>query len=169
VPLVGLFHAGSRHTWVATGFGGWGMSTGVMAGRLLADAITGRKAPWSDLYDPRRVLSAVREAPSFLKHQARVARHFVGDRLSPASDTSFDAIAPGDGAIVRVGGHHCAVHRDDDGVLHTLSARCTHLGCLVAFNRAERAWECPCHGSRFDPDGRVLQGPATKPLEQRDI
>ncbi|PIM73585.1 FAD-dependent oxidoreductase [Streptomyces sp. JV178] len=169
VPLVGLFHAGSRHTWVATGFGGWGMSTGVMAGRLLADGITGRKAPWSDLYDPRRVLSAVREAPSFLKHQARVARHFVGDRLSPASDTSFDAIAPGDGAIVRVGGHHCAVHRDDDGVLHTLSARCTHLGCLVAFNRAERAWECPCHGSRFDPDGRVLQGPATKPLEQRDI
>ncbi|WP_159767579.1 FAD-dependent oxidoreductase [Streptomyces sp. HM190] len=169
VPLVGPFHAGSRHTWVATGFGGWGMSSGVMAGRLLADAIDGRKAPWSDLYDPRRVLSTVREAPSFLKHQAQVARHFVGDRLSPAADTSFDAIAPGDGAIVRVGGHHCAVHRDDDGVLHTLSARCTHLGCLVAFNRAERAWECPCHGSRFDPDGRVLQGPATKPLEQRDI
>ncbi|MDG5804701.1 FAD-dependent oxidoreductase [Streptomyces ossamyceticus] len=169
VPLVGPFHPGSRHTWVATGFGGWGMSTGVMAGRLLTDLIDGRQTPWSGLYEPRRVLSAVREAPSFLKHQARVARHFVGDRLSPASDTSFDAIAPGDGAIVRVGGHHCAVHRDDDGVLHTVSARCTHLGCLVAFNRAERAWECPCHGSRFDPDGRVLQGPATKPLEQRDI
>ncbi|MCL6733184.1 FAD-dependent oxidoreductase [Streptomyces neyagawaensis] len=169
VPLVGPFHAGSRHTWVATGFGGWGMSSGVMAGRLLTDLIDGLRTPWADLYDPRRILSAVREAPSFLMHQARVARHFVGDRLSPASDTSFDALAPGDGAIVRVGGHHCAVHRDDDGILHTLSARCTHLGCLVAFNRAERAWECPCHGSRFDPDGRVLQGPATKPLEQRDI
>lgn len=169
VPLVGPFHPGSRHTWVATGFGGWGMSGGIMAGRLLAEQITGHKAPWSDLYDPRRVLSAVREAPSFLKHQAQVARHFVGDRLSPASDTSVDAIAPGDGAIVRAGGHHCAVHRDDSGTLHAVSARCTHLGCLVAFNHTERTWECPCHGSRFDPDGAILQGPATKPLEPRDV
>ncbi|UUU22266.1 FAD-dependent oxidoreductase [Streptomyces sp. DSM 40750] len=169
VPLVGPFHAGSRHTWVATGFGGWGMSGGIMAGQLLAEQITGHKAPWSDLYDPRRVLSAVREAPSFLKHQAQVARHFVGDRLAPAGDTSVEAIAPGDGAVVRVGGHHCAVHRDDDGTVHSVSARCTHLGCLVAFNRAERAWECPCHGSRFAPDGQILQGPATKPLERRKI
>ncbi|UUU33776.1 FAD-dependent oxidoreductase [Streptomyces sp. CA-210063] len=169
VPLVGPFHAGSRHTWVATGFGGWGMSGGIMAGRLLAAQITGHKAPWSDLYDPRRVLSAVREAPSFIKHQAQVARHFVGDRLAPAGESSVDAIAHGDGAVVRVGGHHCAVHRDDDGTLHSVSARCTHLGCLVAFNRTERAWECPCHGSRFDPDGRILHGPATKPLERRDI
>ncbi|WP_338898183.1 FAD-dependent oxidoreductase [Streptomyces sp. TG1A-60] len=169
VPLVGPFHAGSRHTWVATGFGGWGMSGGIMAGRLLADQITGHKAPWSDLYDPRRVLSAVREAPSFLKHQAQVARHFVGDRLAPSSATSVDAIAPGDGAVVRVRGHHCAVHRDEAGSLHAVSARCTHMGCLVGFNRAERTWECPCHGSRFDPDGTIVQGPATKPLKRRDI
>ncbi|WP_200307753.1 FAD-dependent oxidoreductase [Streptomyces adelaidensis] len=169
VPLVGPFHAGSRHTWVATGFGGWGLSGGIMAGRLLAEQITGHKAPWSDLYDPRRVRSAVREAPSFLKHQAQVARHFVGDRLAPAGDTTVDTIAPGDGAVVRVGGHHCAVHRDDDGALHAVSARCTHLGCLVAFNRAERTWECPCHGSRFDPDGHIVQGPATKRLEGREI
>lgn len=169
VPLVGPFHAGSRHTWVATGFGGWGMSGGIMAGRLLAEQITGHKAPWSDLYDPRRVLSAVREAPSFLKHQAQVARHFVGDRLSPSSAASVDAIAPGDGAVVRVGGHHCAVHRDEDGSIHAVSARCTHMGCLVGFNRAERTWECPCHGSRFTPDGEIVQGPATKPLERRKI
>ncbi|MGW0844504.1 FAD-dependent oxidoreductase [Streptomyces sp. NPDC002787] len=169
VPLVGPFHAGSRHSWVATGFGGWGMSGGIMAGRLLAEQITGHKAPWSDLYDPRRVLSAVREAPSFLKHQAQVARHFVGDRLSPPGDTSVESIAPGDGAVVRLYGHHCAVHRDDDGVIHAVSARCTHMGCLVGFNRAERTWECPCHGSRFDPEGNIVQGPATKPLERRDI
>ncbi|KND45614.1 MULTISPECIES: FAD-dependent oxidoreductase [Streptomyces] len=169
VPLVGLFHAGSRHTWVATGFGGWGMSGGIMAGRLLAGLITGHKSAWSDLYDPRRVLSAVREAPAFLKHQAQVARHFVGDRISPPGDASVDAIAPGDGAVVRVGGRHCAVHRDEDGSLHAVSARCTHMGCLVGFNRAERMWECPCHGSRFDVEGRIVQGPATKPLEGRDL
>ncbi|KAA0942214.1 FAD-dependent oxidoreductase [Streptomyces apricus] len=169
VPLVGPFHAGSHHTYVATGFGGWGMSNGIMAGRLLTDLITGRSTPpWAGLYDPRRVRSAVREAPAFLKHQAQVAKHFVGDRLPPTSGT-VDDLAPGDGALVRIDGHRCAAYRDDDGTVHAVSARCTHLGCLVAFNRAERAWECPCHGSRFGTDGAVLQGPATKPLERRAV
>ncbi|MEU9187488.1 FAD-dependent oxidoreductase [Streptomyces sp. NPDC048484] len=168
VPLVGPFHAGSRHTYVATGFGGWGVSGGIMAGRLLSDLITGQSPPWSELYDPRRVRAAVREAPAFLKHQAQVARHFVGDRLPPTSG-SADDLAPGEGALVRIDGHRCAAYRDDDGELHAVSARCTHLGCLVAFNRAERAWECPCHGSRFDPDGQILQGPATRPLERRTV
>ncbi|KUO17246.1 FAD-dependent oxidoreductase [Streptomyces dysideae] len=169
VPLVGPLHAGSRHAYVATGFGGWGLSGGIMAGRLLTELITGGKAPWSDLYDPRRIRTVVGEAPAFLRHQAQVARHFVGDRLATASGGSVPDIAPGDGAVVRVGAHHCAVHRDENGRLHAVSARCTHLGCLVAFNPAERTWECPCHGSRFAPDGHVVQGPATRPLQQREI
>ncbi|GKQ33831.1 FAD-dependent oxidoreductase [Streptomyces sp. A012304] len=169
VPLVGALHPGSRNTYVATGFGGWGMSSGIMAGRLLSERITGRTCPWSDLYDPRRIASVVREGAAFLKHQADVARHFVGDRLPTASGPAVDEIAPGDGAVVRVSGERCAVHRDEAGQLHALSARCTHMGCLVAFNRAERAWECPCHGSRFDVEGRVVQGPAQRPLERRDL
>ncbi len=167
VPLVGPFHPGARHTYVATGFGGWGLSGGIMAGLLLTALITGRDSAWRELYDPRRLKSVVREAPSLLKTQAEVARHFVGDRLKPAA--SVDELAPGDGALVRAGGERLAVHRDEEGDLHAVSARCTHLGCLVAFNRAERAWECPCHGSRFDVDGSVLQGPAVKPLEQHDL
>lgn len=172
VPLVGPLHPAGRHCYVATGFGGWGLSTGIMTGRLLCDLITGRENPWSDLYDPRRVMSVVREGKDFVKHQSDVARHFVGDRLQhlPGPSTgSVDDIAPGDGAIVHVSGKRCAVHRDEDGNVHAVSAKCTHLGCLVAFNRAERTWECPCHGSRFDPDGRVVQGPAVGPLERRDI
>ncbi|MFI9804371.1 FAD-dependent oxidoreductase [Streptomyces sp. NPDC052301] len=167
VPLVGPFHPAARHTYVATGFGGWGLSGGIMAGLLLTALITGRDCAWRELYDPRRLKSVVREAPSLLKTQAEVARHFVGDRLKPAADVAD--LAPGDGAVVRAGGDRLAVHRDTDGALHAVSARCTHLGCLVAFNRAERAWECPCHGSRFAVDGTVLQGPAVRPLEQRDI
>lgn len=169
VPLVGPLHPASRHVYVATGFGGWGLSGGIMAGQLLSTLVTGGKSPWSDLYDPRRVASVVREGTEFLKHQAQVARHFVGDRLPSPSGPAVTDIAPGDGAVVHVNGQRSAVHRDDDGELHAVSARCTHLGCLVAFNRAERAWECPCHGSRFDPQGRVLQGPALRPLEQRDL
>ena len=67
--------------------------------------------------------------------------------------------------MLRLGGEKCAVYRDPDGQLHAVSATCTHLGCIVAFNDAEKAWECPCHGSRFDVDGQVLQGPATWPLK----
>ncbi|GGQ16748.1 FAD-dependent oxidoreductase [Streptomyces mutabilis] len=167
VPLVGPLHPGAKHTYVATGFGGWGLSGGMMAGRLLTAQITGEECPWSGLYDPRRLRTAVREAPSFFKTQAEVARHFVGDRLRPAPPV--DALPPGEGALVRVGGDRLAVYRDEAGALHAVSSRCTHLGCLVSFNAAERAWECPCHGSRFDTDGKVIQGPATKPLERRDI
>ncbi|MBC7270423.1 MAG: FAD-dependent oxidoreductase [Streptomyces sp.] len=169
VPLVGPLHPGSRHVQVATGFGGWGLSGGIMAGRLICDHLTGRESAWSDLYDPRRIASVVREAPAFLKHQASVARHFVGDRLPATTRPSLDDLAPGDGAVLHLGGHRCAVHRDEDGTLRAVSATCTHLGCVVAFNRAEQAWECPCHGSRFAPDGSVVQGPAVRPLEQRDI
>lgn len=169
VPLVGPMPTASRHTYVATGFGGWGLSSGIMAGRLLTYLISGRKCVWSELYDPRRLGTVVREAPAFLKHQANVLRHFVGDRLPSVSGVAVDGIAPGDGAVVLAGGHHVAVHRDEDGTVHAVAARCTHLGCLVAFNRAERTWECPCHGSRFDPDGNVVQGPATRPLERRDL
>jgi Rieske Fe-S protein len=60
------------------------------------------------------------------------------------------------------------VYRDTDGTLHAVSVRCTHQGCLLRFNAAERSWDCPCHGSRFDVDGAVLEGPAVKPLERRD-
>ena len=169
VPLVGPLHAGSRHTYVATGFGGWGLSGGIMAGRLLSDLVSGRTVAWSGLYDPRRLASVVREGGSFLKNQAKVARHFVGDRLTAGTGPALQDIAPGDGAVVRVGGRQCAVHRDESGALQAVSARCTHLGCLVAFNRAEQAWECPCHGSRFAPDGQILQGPAVRPLDKRDI
>ncbi|MFE1437243.1 FAD-dependent oxidoreductase [Streptomyces sp. NPDC058739] len=169
VPLVGPLHPGSRHTYVATGFGGWGLSGGIMAGNLIADLVEGRKPEWAGLYDPRRLGSVVREGVSFLKNQAHVAKHFVGDRLPSVTTPAPEDLAPGDGAVLRVGGHQCAVHRDDSGQLSAVSARCTHLGCLVAFNRAEQAWECPCHGSRFAPDGRILQGPAVRPLEKRDI
>ena len=168
VPFVGPFHPGARHVYVATGFGGWGMSNGVMAGHLIATAIAGDEQPWAGLYDPRR-LHPLREAVPMAKLQAKVARHFVGDRLVSSHVDSVDDIAPGAGAVLRVDGERCAVHRDESGALHAVSARCTHLGCLVRFNDAETAWECPCHGSRFAVDGSVLQGPANRPLERRDV
>jgi glycine/D-amino acid oxidase-like deaminating enzyme/nitrite reductase/ring-hydroxylating ferredoxin subunit len=169
VALVGRLRPGARHTYVATGFGGWGMSGGVMAGKLLGELIDGRTPEWAGLYDPLRVLPVLKEAPALLGQQAEVAQHFVGDRLRTARTETVADIAPGEGAVVRVRGKRCAVYRDEDGTAHAVSARCTHLGCVVAFNPAETTWECPCHGSRFGVDGEVLQGPAVRPLEKRDL
>ncbi|CAM5542926.1 hypothetical protein SGLAM104S_09211 [Streptomyces glaucescens] len=116
VPLVGLLHPRTRHVYVATGFGGWGMTGGIMAGKLLCDLITGRDCPWSDLYDPRRIASVVREGGQFLKNQAKVARHFVGDRVPPLASgprPPVDDLAPGDGTVVQIGGRtwRCIVTR----------------------------------------------------------
>ncbi|MEU2725581.1 FAD-dependent oxidoreductase [Streptomyces smyrnaeus] len=168
VPYIGRFHAATQHVHVAAGFGGWGMSAGVLAGQLLAAQLTGESPPpWARLYDPVRLRP--REAPALLRLQSAVARRFVGDRLRPSHVDSVEEIPPGTGAIVRVQGRRCAVHRTTEGELRAVSPRCTHLGCLVRFNDAESAWECPCHGSRFGTDGSVIQGPATRPLEQRDL
>lgn len=166
VAYIGRFHPAAQHTWVATGFGGWGMASGVLAGQLLAAHITGGELPsWSRLYEPRRL--SPREAPAMLRFQSAVARRFVGDRLRSSYVDSVDEIAPGTGAIVRIEGRRSAVHRTPEGELRAVSPRCTHLGCLVRFNDEEGAWECPCHGSRFGTEGEVIQGPATRPLERR--
>jgi glycine/D-amino acid oxidase-like deaminating enzyme/nitrite reductase/ring-hydroxylating ferredoxin subunit len=167
VPYIGPFHPGARHTWVATGFGGWGMSNGILAGILLSQLISGHTPEWAGLYDPRR-LHPLREAPALMSAQAKVAKHFIGDRLRPSHVDSPDEIPAGTGAVVRLDGQQCAVYRKKSGETVALSARCTHLGCIVAFNDAEQTWDCPCHGSRFAADGAVQQGPATTPLESAD-
>ena len=167
IPYTGPLHLGARHVYVTTGYGGWGMTNGVMAGRLLAGLIDGRPLPWTGVYDPRR-LHPRREAVPLLTAQAKVAAHFLGDRLRAWFGGSVADLPPGGAAVVRDGAEPCAVYRDEAGELHALSATCTHLGCTVRFNDAERAWECPCHGSRFAIDGTVVQGPANRPLRRRD-
>ncbi|XVQ09931.1 FAD-dependent oxidoreductase [Spirillospora sp. CA-255316] len=163
VPYVGRL-ADRLH--VATGFARSGMSHGIMSGRLLAGLITGDEPEWAHLYDPRRARPR-REAGPVLSAGMTNMRRFVEDRVRSRAG-SLDDIPPGSGAVVRHRGRHCAAYRDEDGKPHVVSARCTHLACLVAFNAVERVWECPCHGSRFSVDGSVLQGPATTGLPPVD-
>jgi Rieske Fe-S protein len=146
------------------------MTNGILAGQLLAALIEGKADPeLARLYDPAR-LHPIAETGPAAKAQLKVARHFIGDRIrSPSHADTVNEIKPGGGAVVRIGGQRCAVHRGQDGSLEAVSAVCTHLGCLVAFNDAEQTWDCPCHGSRFALDGTVVNGPATKALEPRDL
>jgi len=163
VPYVGRLAPFSKNILVATGFRKWGYANGSAAALMLTDRIAGRSNPWASTFDSTR-LGPPQAASSFVKENANVGRRFAMDRLKRGT---VSGIAPGGGAIVRDGLGQSAVHRDDEGRLHAVSARCTHLGCIVDWNDAERSWDCPCHGSRFDTDGSVLSGPAVAPLARR--
>ncbi len=167
VSFVGPLHPLASHTWVATGFGGWGMTNGVLAGLLLPELIDGRTPEWGRIYDTRRTHPRL-EASTVARSGARAASHLVGSRLRAtlASVSSAEDLKPGEAGVVTDLDGTWATYVDDDGVVHSVSSTCTHMGCLVSFNDVEREWECPCHGSRFGLDGSVLQGPATTALRR---
>jgi nitrite reductase/ring-hydroxylating ferredoxin subunit len=171
VPFIGPLHPGAKRVWVTTGFNAWGMTSGVLSGLLLRDAIEGRPQPWSSIYDPRR-LHPTLEAKTVVSSGARSVAGLAGNagaRLKAKLEKvlSADDLAPGQAGIVSDSEGEWATYVDEAGHRHAVSPTCTHMGCLVSFNGAEKAWECPCHGSRFDLDGAVLQGPATRPLRRR--
>jgi glycine/D-amino acid oxidase-like deaminating enzyme/nitrite reductase/ring-hydroxylating ferredoxin subunit len=163
LPYIGRLRRRSRHLYVATGFNGWGMTGGTLAGMILSDLILGSANPWAELYDAKRL--KLRAGVSMLvKENAKVARHWVGDRVARTDAPAAEDVAPGEGAIVSMHGERIAAYRDDANTLHTLSPVCTHLACYVSWNRAEKTWDCPCHGSRFTGEGVVIQGPAVRDL-----
>lgn len=166
LPFVGRSHGGDN-VFVATGFGKWGMTNGTLAAAVIADLILGRDNPYAEMFDPTRI--APKNAPlKFSIENAKIAAHLVGDRILHPSRGNLDNLSPGEALVENKPFAPMAAYRDDEGHLHKVSATCTHLGCRVRWNDAERSWDCPCHGSRFDIDGRVLQGPAVKDLERFD-
>jgi glycine/D-amino acid oxidase-like deaminating enzyme/nitrite reductase/ring-hydroxylating ferredoxin subunit len=147
--------------FVVTGDSGMGLTHGTIAGLLLTDLILGRPNPWQELYSPSRVpfWAAGEMAKEDLNMAAQYGEWLTGGDVRSAAD-----IAPGSGAIVRRGFEKLAVYRDADGALHERLAACPHLGCIVQWNPGESTWDCPCHGSRFDAHGRVINGPANRDL-----
>ncbi|MFL5343915.1 MAG: FAD-dependent oxidoreductase [Hyalangium sp.] len=171
-PADGLAYIGrnsaSRHTYVATGFSGTGMTWGTLSGMILSDLILGLQNPYAALYDATRV-KVKAGAKDFLQENAEVAFHFVADRLSRPDGHTLSEVAPGEGKILEVAGRKVAVYREEGGACHAVSPVCTHLGCHVHWNSAERSWDCPCHGARYSPTGKVLNGPAVKDLASRRL
>jgi glycine/D-amino acid oxidase-like deaminating enzyme/nitrite reductase/ring-hydroxylating ferredoxin subunit len=159
LPFVGRASKDSAYLWVATGFCSWGITGGTAAGMVLADAIVGRANPWAELFDATR---APGEAEN--RGQPPLRR---GEPPAPR-EGSWDELRPGEAAVFEHGDHDpVAAHCDAEGKLHLVSAHCTHLGCHVHWNNAERTWDCECHGSTFEPDGSVIHGPAVAPLPPR--
>jgi glycine/D-amino acid oxidase-like deaminating enzyme/nitrite reductase/ring-hydroxylating ferredoxin subunit len=165
LPYVGRIGEGSEHVYVATGYRAWGMSNGTAAAMLLADMIAGRENEWLEMYDSTRATPLARG--KLYKEGLQEATEFVGGRLGGPDDAS--AVAPGEGKVVGRPGDQTAVYRNPEGNVHAVSARCTHLGCIVSWNGAERSWDCPCHGSRFSTSGEVIHGPAVRDLEKKEV
>ena len=143
-----------------------GMTHGTIAGMLLSDLILGRKNPWAELYDPSR--KTLRSFPDFAKENINVAAQYT-DVITPGEVDSIDVIPKGEGSVVRKGLAKVAVYRDEDGTVHSMSAVCVHLGCIVNWNAAEKTWDCPCHGSRYDAMGVVINGPANSDLPPEEL
>lgn len=148
--------------YVATGDSGMGMTHGTIAGMIITDLIVGRANPWTELYDPGRVRTGA--AVEWVKENLNVALQYK-DWFTRGDVTSVDEITPNTGAIVVESGSKIAVYRDERGTVHRRSAVCPHLGCIVAWNPSASTWDCPCHGSRFDKLGGVINGPSPKDLE----
>jgi glycine/D-amino acid oxidase-like deaminating enzyme/nitrite reductase/ring-hydroxylating ferredoxin subunit len=167
LPVIGRYRPGSSRLWVVAGFMKWGFASATFAADILADGIAGRTNPWAGTFGPARL--APRSLPEVAQVAGKVALDFVGDRLRPPQARGAADVPAGEARVLADGLGRKGVYRDEDGTLHGVSVRCTHQGCLLRFNSAERSWDCPCHGSRFDVDGAVLEGPAVRPLERRDV
>ena len=167
VPFVGPVSPGRDRVLVATGFKKWGMSNGSAAGLMLTDRIAGRENPYADFFDTNR-LNPRQSVKDLVKENANVVKRFIGDRLRTETRSVAD-LAPGEAAVLVEGTERVAVYRDETGGVHAVSPVCTHMGCTVTWNTAETTWDCPCHGSRFTCDGAVIQGPAVKDLERKEV
>jgi glycine/D-amino acid oxidase-like deaminating enzyme/nitrite reductase/ring-hydroxylating ferredoxin subunit len=155
---------GDENVYVVTGDSGNGMTRGTIAGMLITDLIAGRENPWAKLYDPSRKTLKPKVVADYIAENANVAAQFR-DYVTPGDEPSGEALKNDEGAIVRDGAKKIAAYRDENGELHKFSAVCPHLKCVVRWDACEKTWDCPCHGSRFDALGHVLNGPAISDLK----
>jgi glycine/D-amino acid oxidase-like deaminating enzyme/nitrite reductase/ring-hydroxylating ferredoxin subunit len=165
LAFIGRNPMDEDNVFIVTGDSGMGMTHGTIAAMLLTDLILGRENRWAELYDPSR--KTVAAGGRFARETANMAGQ-LGAWVTAGDVRSVDEIAPDSGAVIRRGLRKLAVYRDAEGALHERSAVCPHLGCIVQWNAAAKTWDCPCHGSRFDPLGEVINGPAIGGLPRLD-
>lgn len=167
MPFTGR-NPGDRNICIHSGDSGQGITNGVAASLVLAPLITGQHSRFAPLLDPsRKPLTSGASIREFLHGQAGVVKN-MAEYLMPGEIESTDALRPGEGGVLRDGLARIAVYRDEQGIIQRRSAVCTHMGCIVHWNSLEKCWDCPCHGSHFASDGSVLNGPAIKPLANKN-
>lgn len=163
VPYIGVLNSRHPNVYVATGYGKWGMTTGTLAAHLIRDLILGKDNRYAELFTPSR-FKMNPSIKNLAVQNATVAKELVSGKIGTVYMKPDDLRAD-EGCVVKHCGKRAGAYRDKEGKLYLVDTTCTHLGCEVQWNDAERSWDCPCHGSRFDYKGHVLEGPATKDLK----
>jgi len=164
LPYIGQ---SADHQYSATGYAGNGLTFGTVAGLIISDAILARSNPWAELFEPGRK-ALTRGLWDYVKENVDYPYYLIRDRFAGAEAKSLRAVRRGQGKVIERNGVKVAAYRDTAGIVTLRSAICTHMGCTVSWNVAERTWDCPCHGSRFKPTGDVISGPAEAPLPEAD-
>lgn len=161
IPYVGHYTSDTPNLYVATGFGKWGMTNSIASSTILRDLIINGESPWREIYNPSRK-TIISSAKKLIVQGANVATELVSGKLSKKSKEIDLKI--GEAQIVEVDGNRAGAYRDENGKLYLVNTTCTHMGCELNWNPAEKTWDCPCHGSRFNFEGKVIEGPATRDL-----
>ncbi|WP_152379510.1 FAD-dependent oxidoreductase [Paenibacillus brasilensis] len=167
LPYIGQELSDISNIFVATGYRKWGMSTSVAAALLNTNLIIGKESPYQDLFSPSR-FHVDPDVKTFVAQNANVAKHLIAGKLE-MSHKKAEELQHDEGAVVRVNGKRAGAYRDLQGALHLVDTTCTHMGCEVEWNEAERTWDCPCHGSRYSYQGEVIEGPAQKSLGKVEL
>jgi len=168
IPYIGHLPGHPEHVYVATGYGGNGITYSQVAALVLKSMLLNQEGPYTSLFNPNRI-KPVAGFKSFISHNADVVKQFVGKWLSVDKMQELADLAPGDGKVVTFNDQKIALYKEANGSLHAINPACTHMKCSVAWNLAERTWDCPCHGARYSIDGTVLNGPAVKNLESIEV
>ena len=158
IPYIGRFAASTPHWYVATGFGKWGMTSSMAAAQLLSDLICDGKSTYATIFDPSR-FAITESARAVAAEMAHAVRGLAKGAFHIPRKT-LDALPMGHGGVIEFEGQKAGVYRDEQGEIYVVSVRCPHLGCELAWNPDEKSWDCPCHGSRFDYRGNLLDNPA---------
>lgn len=165
LPYIGKLPGSKNRIFVATGFRGNGMIFGTLSSQILHDMIVSGKSKYEELFNPLRI-KPIAGFSDFVKENATVALDFIKDKIFADKIDSFSEIKAGEAKVIRYESESYALYKESDGTLHLLNSTCPHAGCEVRWNSAELSWDCPCHGSRFNVNGRVLTGPTTKGLQK---
>lgn len=161
LPYIGLIPF-SEHIYTGTGYSGDGMTFGSLAGFMVAEQISGRDTPYDKIYQPARINTE--GLPTFIRENLDVAKGLVIDRFLPAASRNLDSLPVGDGRVFRSGISKYAAFRKSEKEVAVFSAVCPHMRCIVRWNNVQKSFDCPCHGSRFDTDGSVIEGPSLQCL-----
>lgn len=162
VPYIGQFAASTPNWYVATGFGKWGMTSAMAASELLRDLVLGRDAGWGGIFSPQRITPAA-SAASLLNEGVHAVKGLTRQLFAPAR-AAAQTLPPDHGGVVELEGEKVGLYKTAQSDVWLVDVRCPHLGCELSWNSAEKSWDCPCHGSRYDYRGQSLDGPAQTSL-----